>query len=492
VLANNSPTVHIADLTTGNVIGTTAAFGGNIESLNANSAGTVLYLSQFTGTMEILGTIPVLPPTSPWLTNLYSHATQNSHDTSVGRNGNVFATGLQGMQTGVEQYDPTLTNFLGQFLPTTNNSCATFSGSGLKCWYNLSGMAWDAQGNLWVSSDRSGDNGIFEFDPTGNPLNFTPDPDPSNGKPIGIAVAPLTDPSNPGYIIIANNGNGSGSTGDVIKIDPHSCTLPSPGTCTATVFISETAFEGRPKYPVYYTSCPNPDNNGYVEICKQSNPEFPVSGIFDFTATVPFFSSGTIEVPVGECSGAVQVPSGQVTVTEAPTVGDLVSDVTACSYTPFGHCVPDLISWTPPDLYATVPVNAGGISEETLATFTNYAASPGQLKVCKIAGQGTPVGTEFTFTVTGLAPFQLEAGPADQGGFCELVGTFPVNTPVTIAETPNSPYVPTSITVSQGQLSACQPPSIYCTVATIGAGITEVSFTNTKQGKTVPCLACNR
>ncbi len=65
------------------------------------------------------------------------------------------------------------------------------------------------------------------------------------------------------------------------------------------------------------------------------------------------------------------------------------------------------------------------ISEETLATFTNYAASPGQLKVCKIAGMNTPVGTEFTFTVTGLPSFQLEAGPADQGGFCELVRHIP-------------------------------------------------------------------
>src|ERR1035441_1207773 len=123
----------------------------------------------------------------------------------------------------------------------------------------------------------------------------------------------------------------------------------------------------------------------------------------------------------------------------------------------------------------------GDVEQETLATFTNYAASPGQLKICKIAGVGTPVGTPFIFTVTNGGShnrYQIEAGPADQGGFCQFTGIFPVNTPVTIAETPNPPYIPTSITVSQGQLGQCQPPSIYCAVATVDPGITEVDFTN--------------
>jgi hypothetical protein len=225
---------------------------------------------------------------------------------------------------------------------------------------------------------------------------------------------------------------------------------------------------------------------GYVEICKQSNPSYPVSGIFDFTATAPFFNSGTIEVPVGACSGAVQVPYGAVTITETPTIGDLVSSVTAYSYNILGQYVNELINWTEPDLYATVGVAQGDESLETLATFTNYAASPGQLKVCKIAGPGVPVGTLFTFTVTGLQPFQIEAGPADQGGFCEVVGMFPVNTPVMVTEhlSPTSPYKVSTITVA---CNACtytiQIPSV---VTTIGAGITEVAFTNISRGNPRP------
>ena len=468
-----------------------------IYSLNASSAGVSLgayTLAPLAGSVA-LGTCPATNP-------------------DCGNAGSVFADYGPTMDSGINEYmasgnaDMMLTPPPPiQFLPgiTSGTPCDTFGAAGYHCWYNVGGMAFDSYGNLWVNNNTTpNDTGTFEFAPGGTcdapvcPLNYTPDQDGDGAGAVGVTIAPLSDPANPGYVMVANY-----LMHHVYKISPMSCTgstLTTPwtlGTCTETLFITDIYDDqgdlGRPKRVDYPQACPNPDNNGYVEICKAGNTEFPPPpGLYDFTATAPFFSSGTIQVPLGECSGAIQAPSGQVTLTEAPTIGTLVSDVTACSYDLFGQCVPDLISWTPPDLYATVPVNAGGISEETLATFTNYAASPGQLKVCKIAGTGTPVGTQFTFTVTGLPPFPLEAGPADQGGFCALAGTFPVNTPVTIAETPNPPYTPTSITVSQGQLSACQPPSNYCTVATIGAGITVVSFTNTEQGKTVTCLACNR
>ena len=51
-------------------------------------------------------------------------------------------------------------------------------------------------GDLWVSSDAqlpSGawDNGVFEFDSYGNPLNFTPEnPLGALALPVGLAVAP--------------------------------------------------------------------------------------------------------------------------------------------------------------------------------------------------------------------------------------------------------------------------------------------------------------
>ena len=520
-VANDSSNIDVYSM---NLVNNKAPFlnpvstgaGSFDNGLAVNGTGSLLYAASEGGGGYILSLSIV--PASPYLVLNPSQSTPaTTHDLGLGicardvfcgYGGNIFTTHFGPVDLGMFEWAPNNLNqhlvSQGEILPLPYpNDCANFSGvsGNPHCWRKLSGLAFDNNGNLWVNSQGPNDVGTFEFASGGScgfpfcPLNFIPDFSGPGGQPIGLTVAPATDPLNAGKILIANV---SGGTIDIIS--PATCTglHPSgsawtPGTCHESHFIDHNGLVA-PKYVIYNQNCANPDNDGYVEICKESNPEYPVSGIFDFTVTAPLFSSGTIQVPVGECSGAVQVPSGLVTVAEAPTIGDLVSNFTACSYNQFGQCLPDLFSWTLPNLYATdVPVNAGGVSEETLATVTNYAAWPGQLKVCKIAGGNTPVGTEFTFMVTGLPPFQLEAGPADQGGFCELVGTFPANTPVTIAEMPNSSYPLTNVT---DQCNACTysinlPQSSMTT--TIGPGITIVSFTNTQRGgkQGVRCLACN-
>ena len=100
---------------------------------------------------------------------------------------------------------------------------------------------------------------------------------------------------------------------------------------------------------------------GYVEICKASDPAYPVTGVFTFTASIFTFTSGPIMVPVGDCSGGIQVPSGNVTITETPKLGILADDVTAIAYNSLGQQIPELISWTEPDLNATVGVQAGDV-----------------------------------------------------------------------------------------------------------------------------------
>ena len=499
--------------------GGSAYVGQQAVGLVANAAGTALYVGVAGSPYELysLGASASGLMPGPYINDPISAAVaigsgycSSSPNVPCAYDGNVFTSWDSVHGVGVNEYipggtylqplTPVTTQFLPDIPPVGNSNCRTFGTSQMHCWNALRGLAFDAYGNLWINSVASGDNGTFTFapPPPGSgfgcgapvcPLYFTPDTGLNGGggqsTPTGLTVAPANDPSNPGAILIANY-----DTQSVNIIRPSSChgSLANPGTCTESTFI-EVPAGGRPKFVVYNVSCPDPDTNGYLEICKQSNPNSPVTGTFDFTASAPLFSSGTVEVPVGECSGPLEVPDGQITVTEAPTIGDLVSDVTACSYNEFGECVPDLVSWTLPDLYATVPVATGGVSSETLTTFTNYAASPGQLKVCKIAGLGTPVGTEFTFTVTGIPPFQVQAGPPGQGGFCQLVaGTFPVNTPVTIAETPNAGYPLTSATV---ECNACTysvnlPQSSVTT--TIGAGITVASFTNTKSNG--GCLIC--
>ena len=168
-----------------------------------------------------------------------------------------------------------------------------------------------------------------------------------------------------------------------MRLDPDGCTF----WYTTEYYMVTQRFDWSTQIAnIRFAGCHNPAYDGYIELCKQSDPDYPVSGTFNFNLTAPFFSTGPIGVPVGACSPPIQVPSGVITIAEAPQIGVAVEDVTAYSYDQFGNYVNELDSWTPPQQTATVTVVPGGVNLETVATFTNYAAPPGVLKVCKIAG----------------------------------------------------------------------------------------------------------
>ena len=243
-----------------------------------------------------------------------------------------------------------------------------------------------------------------------------------------------------------------------------------------TTFIN--MFLDEPKYVNFSENC---CDTGYIEICKQSDPAHPVTGTYTFTPTASFFTGSPVQVPVGQCSGAQQVPSGAVTLTETAVLGIAVDDVTAYSYNDLGFYVDELNTWLIPELHAIVNVVAGDVELETIATFTNYAAPPGQLKVCKIAGPGVPVGTPFTFQIRSSGfPLRvtIPAGPADQGGYCQIIGTYQVNTPVLVTELLgiDSPYQVSNITVQPADRGSHYTQTSV--IVTIGDGVTEASFTN--------------
>jgi hypothetical protein len=229
---------------------------------------------------------------------------------------------------------------------------------------------------------------------------------------------------------------------------------------------------------------------GYIEVCKSSSTTNPVppTGIYKFTVGGSAFSSSTnpLMVPVGECSGPIPVTAPTAIITELPTPGVGVSAITAVGYSAPPNSQEEnlLESYDLQTLTATAllvpPATAGDTSTETIATFTNYEAPPGQLKVCKIAGAGVTVNTAFIFAVNAGAPFRVEAGPLDQGGDCVVVpGTFQVGTAVTVAEVlPAGDAAPTITVNGVSTLSAGCTPIHSCVVAEMGPGINEVSFTN--------------
>jgi hypothetical protein len=498
--SSNGPDLTVFNLTTGAYTGTQLAVSGaDFTALNANMLGTELYAADYAGngSLYLIDLNPLSVITS--VPSLYKH------DVAVGYSGYIFATDFfgSGNPPGVEEYNPDL-SLVGNYIPY-NPTCWTFTNGDGKshCTSHLSGMAWDSTGNLWVSSDAGSpdENGIFEFAVSstgqllnsGAPLNFTPDTAASGFcstdpcRPIGVTVAP------PGVLDYAGNtivANFSGHS--VARIDPTTCSgnlgNGGLGACTLSSFIT-TPSGSAPKYPFYTQNCPNPENAGYVEICKAANTQFPPPNqLYDFTVSGPFFTSGPapIQVPLGECSGPVQVPAATLsnpdTITEAPVIGVLVSDVTAIAYNSLGMQINQLASWTLPDLNAGVGVQAGDVSLETVATFTNYMVGHlGQLKICKIAGQPSVVGVPFNFTATdsqGQQMYTIEAGPPDQGGYCVLGPELAVNTQATIAETPNSSYPLSNIAVQCDGCTYTINLAQYNVTTTIGAGITEVDFTN--------------
>ncbi len=371
---------------------------------------------------------------------------------------------------------------------------------------NAGAMIFDDSGNLWLNNalQANGSNdGVFEFTGPQNPnafklLNFTAD---ANALPLGMDISPTNPPAPPfdpctGCIVVAEfNGKGpSYPYGDVDQIDPHSCTgtIATPGTCqfyASTPFIPGNANTGRPKYLRFTENC---NDTGYVEICKLSCATNPVSGYFDFTATNAGTTIGPVHIPVNACSGPIQIPNGTVTIKETQQLGVEVTNITAFDYDYLGNQINALFSYNYPFQTGNVNVVSGDVSTETVAGFTNCASGPGELKICKVAGPGVQVNQLFTFQISNLLNFGFVTVPAGPppGGYCEIVGSYPVGTQLLISE----PFLgsgigATAITVAPSDRGGTQRLG-GCTgifgancpfvEAVIDSGTTEVSFTNAK------------
>jgi hypothetical protein len=113
--------------------------------------------------------------------------------------------------------------------------------------------------------------------------------------------------------------------------------------------------------------------------------------------------------------------------------------------------------------------------------FGNWKGELGQLKLCKVAGVGVPVGTPITFTA-GSSTVAVPAGPAP-GGSCKLGPSFPVGTSVAVTETIPAGDTVSSIAVAPAaQLVGTPNLATGVVNVKIGSGVTEVTYTDTKSG----------
>ncbi len=213
----------------------------------------------------------------------------------------------------------------------------------------------------------------------------------------------------------------------------------------------------------------NKEVTGYVEVCKNAAPGTGLTGSFQFTITGAMGFSDVVSVPVGACSDSIQVPAGQVQVQET---GDDATYVVSISAIPAGNLISsDLGSAT-----ATLAVSAGDVSTETIVTFVD---SPSVLKICKVAGDDSLLGQNYTFSANGTS-VTIPAGPPP-GGTCVIVpGIYRAGTTVDIAENivPGTEVSSITVSPSDREVPGANDPAAGTDSVILGSGETIVTYTN--------------
>ena len=260
--------------------------------------------------------------------------------------------------------------------------------------------------------------------------------------PAGVCSAPREVPSGNVTVTEAYPG-GTYAISNATAVRVGGVNVPVTfNTPAGTVVVP--VLEGDLNNETVLTVFNQPVRGGFIEICKfpspitappttpEAAPEV-VSGTFTFTfQSFPGGPLSTVSVPVGGCSLPLLVQS----FTPATTTGTFVTRVTelgragilleAVTTVPAGRLVGTgggigtigLGGW------ADVTVFVGDAANQTIVNFFNREA-PGEIKVCKVAGPGVPVGTLFTFDVTGTVPGGTLTAPTFPG----TIGTFPITVP---------------------------------------------------------------
>ena len=454
-VANNSGVIGVYDVITGAWKRDLPDLGGKIAALSFSKDGSVLYVANY-GLQELFA---INPATGA---NVYAPvASAWSHDVVVGPDGFIYAAYFSS-HNGVVRYDKALSLPPVQFIPD--------NPGGL---HQPAGMAFDQSHNLWVSNFTSANSAaIYEYSLTGTFLRSIPDIDVNNkgGGPFGLDVGP------DGNIYATN-----------LFFDTVSKIDVSGGTYNLTTFISDAGSE--PKYIRFTENC---CDIGYVEICKdQCGMNKKLTGNFIFNVVDGDFNSGPITVPVDACSGVIRVPSGTVTVNEAPTLGVGVTGIDAVGFNRISQDPENrLVSSNKPHRTADVTVVPGDQENQTIVDFTNCYWGTGALKICKVAGPGVDIGTPFTFTATNLLSnnlaqrtlkngmqYTVPAGPPPEG-YCVFAGAYPVGSPIQVQESVPPGYTVSDIAVVPPDRAGTQTDNSV--VVAIDHGTTEATFTNAK------------
>jgi Ice-binding-like len=301
----------------------------------------------------------------------------------------------------------------------------------------------------------------FTFSVAGTPVTIA-----AGAAPGGTCGTPIVAP--PGAAVVTETIPAGTLVAGVSTLPSAGLLVSSnlsTGTATVTVISGGTTI-----LTFVDAAIPIVPTNGFVQVCKVAGAGVAVGTNFTFSVagTPVVVAAGT--APGGTCAAPVTVPAGSAVITETIPAGTLLSGIST---------LPSAALLTSSNLAAgtaTVTVNAGG---QTIVTFIDTAIpvvpNTGFVQVCKVAGVGVPLGTNFTFNVAGT-PVTVPAGVAP-GGTCATPVTVPAGTAV-VTETVPAGVVLTAVSTlpSAALLVSSNLPAGTASVTVNVGGETIVTF----------------
>jgi hypothetical protein len=300
----------------------------------------------------------------------------------------------------------------------------------------------------------------FTFNVAGTPVIVAAGPAPG-----GTCGAPVTVPA--GVAVITETvPAGTALTG--VSTLPGAGLLVSSnlGAGIATV----TVLAGGQTIVTFIDAAAPAPPNGFVQVCKVAGAGITVGTNFTFNVAGTPVTVAAGPAPGGTCATPVTVPAGAAAITETVPAGSLLAGVSTLPNAGL------LVSSNLGAGTATVTVNAGS---QTIVTFIDAAIpivpTNGFLQVCKVAGTGITVGTNFAFNVGGT-PVTVPAGLAP-GGTCATPVTVPAGAAV-ITETVPAGTALTGVSTlpSTGLLVSSNLGAGTATVTVLAGGQTIITF----------------
>ncbi len=363
----------------------------------------------------------------------------------------------------------------------------TFSGATATCNLGQTGLTTVTYTNTGEPQVQvckiAGSSGVL-----GQTFTYTVTPTGGSPTTVTATAGSASDPGCsqvltyvPGTKVTIVETDASGYTVSIASDPAANCTFSG---ATATCNLGQTGLT-----TVTYTN--TQPSTGWLEVCKVAADASVTGHSFLFSVN----GGPSFPITAGNCSSAMQVPSGTATVQEIESNPDFyLKSVSTVSVTdPTGARLLSGPTANP----ATVSVPAGGVSNETLVTFTN-ATVQSAFKICT---QQTSPGANlfltampysYSYTVNGvLATGTVSLMTPLLGATCSLpVGPFDAvnndGTPVKLSVTAGTPPVSgvdLAAFLYQGSGSVSTEPTFPANfpatvVVALGLGFNDLTFTD--------------